>query len=137
MATKSTAAKKQAGAKSIGSEVSPTKSPNKQIASKAKVATSKQARPAQTAATRQQANKNTAKRPVATPARKQAAKVTVPSAKKAAAAPVTKAAAPVKKAGAKYRRSEIVSMNRVRIVQEAIQQRDLEERELLEIDELS
>jgi hypothetical protein len=43
----------------------------------------------------------------------------------------------MKKASAKHRRSEIAPTSRVRMVQEAIQQRDLEERELLEIDELN
>jgi hypothetical protein len=85
----------------------------------------------------QQANKNTAKKTVAPTTQKQAVKVTAAPAKKAAAAPVMKAAAPVKKAGAKHRRGEIVPTSRVRMVQEAIQQRDLQERELLKIDELS
>jgi hypothetical protein len=103
----------KAGAKSVGSKKAlPGSSSNKQTASKAKAPTPKQVLPAQ--------------------------KATTKAATKAATAPVTKAAAAlVMKAGAKHRRSELVPMNRVRIVQEAIQERDLEERELLEIEDLN
>ena len=80
-----------------------------QIASKAKESTPTQARPVQ--------------------------KATTKAVMKASTAPGTKVAALVKSAGAQYRRSKLVPMNRIRIVQEAIQQRDLDKRDLLETNE--
>jgi hypothetical protein len=79
------------------------------MAAKSKPAAEKQVRPTQNAATKQVPSKATIKK--------------------------VSPAAPTKKAG-KYRRNEIIPMDRIRMIQDAIQKRDLEEREFLQVDDL-